>query len=453
MKSAIIKRTWEYEFKKRLFIAKRWLANRQEHSFMRTLSRNEQLSQDALRELNWKTRQELVLYCFNHIQFYRRKYSECGFEPGDIALPENFERLPIIEKEEIRACETEIINRNYQLKDMPIYTTGGSTGCPLKTYGDPNIPLVPMSWRTLNWWGIGICDNSGYLYRAVPEGWRKIYQKTLLWPTKRNWLSASQMTEENMMAFYLSLVRDKAKYLVGYVGAIDIFASFLEQKGYHLNELCMIWTTSAPLPKIKRAFLEKIFECEVYTQYGSCEFYWIAAECKQKCGLHIASDIRHVEVVKGNNVVGDNEYGDLIVTDLVNKAFPLIRYRLGDRGRLIRKPCSCGLPFPLMDYVQGRITDNIKLHNGTTIPGEFWTTIFDDFTDKIKSFQVFQDNKYTITVKYEPHKGVDYSTAIAIVRDRLHEKIGKDEILYIAEGKINVNDNGKTRFVISEVGK
>ncbi len=439
--------------KKWVFSAKRWMANRQELAFSKELADSEHLTSDALCELNWRRLQELVSFCFNHIPFYRRKYSGCGFESGDIGNRESFSQLPILEREEIRECEAEILNPSLRVKDLPASTTGGSTGRPLKIYCDPRILLSVMSWRTLNWWGTDVSENSGYLYRAVPEGWQRVFQKALLWPTRRNWISAASMTPQQMETFYASLVRARTKYLVGYVGAIDVFAGFLERQGYQLDDLKAVWTTSAPLPRIKREHFERVYQCDVYTQYGSCEFYWIAAECQRKCGLHIASDIRHVEVVHGSEVVSDGEYGDLVVTDLLNRAFPLIRYRIGDRGRLLKEDCECGLPFPLMDYVQGRVSDIVWLPNGSVIPGEYWTTIFDDFTEKIKSFHIHQHRDYSISIRYEPHKGADCSDVIRIVKARLMKKTDANLALDFVEADLDVSDNGKTRYVVSDVDK
>jgi len=259
------------------------------------------------------------------------------------------------------------------------------------------------------------------------------------------------MGEAAMEKFYQKLLKSKPNYLIGYVGAIDIFAGFLEKHRYQLGSVKAVWTTSAPLPEGKRAYLQRIFKAPVLTQYGSCEFYWIAAECLKQNGMHVASDIRHVEVVDGRTPVATDEFGDLLVTDLCNRAFPLIRYRLGDRGRLLKKTCSCGLPFGLMDYVKGRISDKIHLPDGGAIPGEYWTTIFDDHTDCIKSFQVHQSADYSITVYYEAFRQKTCDKAIVAVRARLSAKLGTQFPLEFVLKNIDVNDNGKTRFVVSEI--
>jgi hypothetical protein len=52
----------------------------------------------------------------------------------------------------------------------------------------------------------------------------------------------------------------------------------------------------------------------------------IASECEMPDGLHVAAEVVHVEVLDGS----DDESGKVIVTDLVNRATPLLRYAIGD---------------------------------------------------------------------------------------------------------------------------
>jgi phenylacetate-coenzyme A ligase PaaK-like adenylate-forming protein len=419
--------------------------------FYADLKSNEQLSEDRLFELNLKRRQLLVQFAYKTIPFYQKKYKEAGFDLGDVEEENFFEKLPVLEKDDVRQYAEQLIDPNCSFEELCESATGGSTGVPLKVYQDPKILINLISWRTLNWWGVDISDSSGYLYRAVPEGWHKKLQKLVLWPTKRNWISAAEMNLDNMRLFYQRLKRDKAKYIVGYVGAIDAFANFLDNESLSIDSLKVVWTTSSPLNEGKRKYLSEIFDCSIYTQYGSCEFYWISAECTKQNGLHIANDIRHVDVLNGYDPVGRGVFGDLVVTDLLNYKFPLIRYRLGDRGRLLKSKCSCSLPFPMMDYVKGRISDSIICKSGTLIPGEYWTTIFDNYTSEIKSFQVHQLKDYSIKVKYEANTGFKCNKIISEIEEKLRQKLGAVIELSFEETQVDINDNGKTRFVISDI--
>jgi hypothetical protein len=48
---------------------------------------------------------------------------------------------------------------------------------------------------------------------------------------------------------------------------------------------------------------------------------------------------------------------------------PLVRYRTGDYGRILRGPCPCGSPLRRMDRTPGRLLDDIMLPAGGTGTG------------------------------------------------------------------------------------
>jgi phenylacetate-CoA ligase len=58
--------------------------------------------------------------------------------------------------------------------------------------------------------------------------------------------------------------------------------------------------------------------------------------------MHVISENVIVEVVdeSGQAVIGKE--GDILISDLNNRVMPFIRYRIGDRGRILASQCSCG---------------------------------------------------------------------------------------------------------------
>lgn len=421
--------------------------------FANTLIKAEKLSKDELARLNWNRRLALIQHCHENVPFYREKFKAIGFSPSDLKAEADFACLPILEKPEVREYQDSLIAETADRSKLRKATTGGTTGEPLSIYSDPNIPLSVITWRMLNQWDVDISDNSAYLYRAVPTGLKKKLTSIALYPTRRAYIAAAEMSRERMSNFLEELKRIKPRYLVGYVGAIDAFADYFKETGAALPSLKAIWTTAAPLPELKRGYFQEVFGCPVYTQYGCVETFMIAAECQKQNGLHIYSDIRHVDIVEGTMPAATGRIGDILVSDLTNYAFPLLRYRLGDRGRLLNKKCSCCSPFPMMDYVKGRISDQIYLPDGTSVPGEYWTTIFDDYPTAIKSFQVYQKADYSVEVRYAPGQvsAGEQSKVIQAVQGMLEKKLGSRVALSFHETAIDNNENGKTRFVKSEL--
>jgi phenylacetate-coenzyme A ligase PaaK-like adenylate-forming protein len=60
--------------------------------------------------------------------------------------------------------------------------------------------------------------------------------------------------------------------------------------------------------------------------------------------------------------VPPGEYGaKILVTTLFSRTQPLIRYELNDSVRMSTEPHDCGLPFAVLESIQGRVEDSLTL--------------------------------------------------------------------------------------------
>lgn len=110
--------------------------------------------------------------------------------------------------------------------------------------------------------------------------------------------------------------------------------------------------------RIRAAWGHAPFDC-----YASTETGILAGECERHTGLHVFSDQTLLEVMdeSGRPVPAGVEGHHLLVTNLVNRTQPLIRYQLTDRVTMLEEACPCGRPFPLLAAVDGRSDDLLKL--------------------------------------------------------------------------------------------
>lgn len=439
--------------KEKSFFLKKIFIKRKSLVVFNKLLNNQFLSSKELSEINWKKRKEIVLYAYNHCEFYKKFYDENNFHPKDLNVPEDFEKIPIVTKKDIRDNFDGLIASGVDSKYRRVATTGGSTGEPLKVLHDLRVQIETFGWRTLSWWNIHPWDNIAFIYRVRRTGLKKFLSDIFWWPMKRIFLDASFMTKDSMLKFVKEYKKIKPTVIQGYVGGVFEFAKFIDDNNIFLIPPKAVWVTSAPLSESQRLFMEKVFNAPVFDQYGSCEVHWIAAECCKQKGLHVFTDVRHIEFVdeNGSNIKNE-EYGDVLITDLENRVFPLIRYKIGDKGRMLKRNCSCGLNFPLMDKIKGRISDIIIMPNGDVISGEFLTTIFDDFPTAVEIFQIRQFQDYSLEIKCVPSKDIKLFEKVSeIVIENLKKKTNNSI-------KININivseishDKGKTRFIVSDL--
>jgi phenylacetate-CoA ligase len=106
----------------------------------------------------------------------------------------------------------------------------------------------------------------------------------------------------------------------------------------------------------------------VFESYGSTEMGPIAHECPRG-SRHIMADHVRLEIFDGDTPAAPGEFGDIVLTSLFNRAMPLVRCRIGDRGRISPEPCPCGLPHPVLSELVGRAADMFATADGRLTHG------------------------------------------------------------------------------------
>ncbi len=99
---------------------------------------------------------------------------------------------------------------------------------------------------------------------------------------------------------------------------------------------------------------EELLGTRLFPHYGSREMALGGAICcPAHSGMHLRENHVIAEIVDQNgNVLPDGETGELVITTIGMEAMPLIRYRTGDRTRLIRSRCACGSWVTRLDTVR-----------------------------------------------------------------------------------------------------
>jgi phenylacetate-coenzyme A ligase PaaK-like adenylate-forming protein len=105
------------------------------------------------------------------------------------------------------------------------------------------------------------------------------------------------------------------------------------------------------------------FDREPFDGYGTTEVGVVAVECDRHAGLHVFEDQVLIEIVDDDYrpVPAGRPGTRLLVTNLLNRTQPLIRYELNDLVTASPEPCACGRPFPLLKKIEGRSDDILEL--------------------------------------------------------------------------------------------
>lgn len=432
-----------------IFRTKYFIHKKSAYPFFESLLNSQSWSKAKIDDNGLKNFIRIYKYAFINSPYLRNKYIKAGLNIDFIKTESDILKVPTLTKQEVKDNFSSILTVSLNNKFLGKGATGGSTGTPMTFFTDRRLPVEAFAWRYLEWWGLKPWDDGAFIWR-MPKRTKveTLMNRIAWWPIKKIRLDATVLSETQFNIFSKKLIRHKPKLIQGYVGAVYEYACYVLSKGIIIDFVEAVWVTSAPLADFQRKIIEDAFKAPVYIEYGSSEIPWIAAQCNEKEHLHINSEGRYLEIVNKDS----NGLGDIIITDLLNKSFPLIRYELGDKSALVQTSCPCGIKLPLIAEVKGRKGDIITIPNVGKIDASFLTTIFDDFPQSIMSFQLIQHKNLNITLKVVPNRNYTFwQDEIDVVLKNLRKMVKNHVTIEVSLVEEIKSDRGKTRFIIREV--
>lgn len=329
---------------------------------LRRFSRQQWSSPEEIRELQDLKLNQMVRHCYRYVPFYRRKWKELGISPDDIKCQDDLRKLPIIDKEEVNRNIADFHPVDKDSSNYITKTTTGSSGYPLMIQFDRE------SWDILG----GVFARA--LFAIGYRPWDKFayveftpYKETSFYNRlgfmKKHHIPA-YTSKENQLR---SLIEINPKYLFVQPSIIYPLTKTIQERQIDNLKLKAVISKAEMLAEKDAEFLKEVLRCDIFEHYGSAEFLRMAWECKSHSGLHIEADSMIMEFMKNGESVDSGEKGKIVVTGLINRATPLIRYDIDDVGSLSEEPCLCGRGLPLMKVLEGRKDDYIVLPSGRLV--------------------------------------------------------------------------------------
>ncbi|MFJ1868788.1 phenylacetate--CoA ligase family protein [Streptomyces sp. NPDC088097] len=178
------------------------------------------------------------------------------------------------------------------------------------------------------------------------------------------------------------------------------FMALLRENGRRLPTVRRIVTCGELLMPAVRNSLADFFGAAVLDMYAMKEVGTIAVQCEEGA-YHIDSERLWVEIVDDSGTpLPEGRTGEIVVSDLTNRAMPLIRYRTGDFGSLATAACPCGLPHKAMDLVEGRNPGEIRRPDGSALPVLWAARAARRYP--VRRYQIVQETDFSVSVLVAP---------------------------------------------------
>jgi phenylacetate-CoA ligase len=220
------------------------------------------------------------------------------------------------------------------------------------------------------------------------------------------------------------------------------------QKDFHRPKV--VTYSSDGLSTRMRKVIEEQFGIPVLTTYQASEALKIGFDCSEHQGIHLNIDLYPVRVVDaGGHDMPRRQTGEVVISNLVNKATVLLNYRLGDLAAMLPDQCPCGRTLPLLSYPPGRQDDLILLPSGETIHPQVVRTMF-TVEREVLGYQIVQKSDMRFDVRIITVPGADLPPLKTRVESRFGQEFGlgvQAEVHFV--DSIDRTVGGKFRPVIS----
>ncbi|HJS32530.1 MAG TPA: AMP-binding protein [Alphaproteobacteria bacterium] len=319
--------------------------------------------------------------------FFRGKLDHIRLDRLDD--PEEWSKIPILDKEMLRALSPEQFYREFCLpfdgRLAEYWRSGGTTGKPLfypRSFEDIHYAMEGFR-RTFACAGARAGDT---VHVSMPLG---IHPAGQMWARAAEsagigvvWAGAGAAAPSLLQIDLLAML--KPSIWMGMSSYALHLANLAESKGVDLATfgVRMVMCTAEPLSEAKRAKIARAWGAEVYDTFGMTECTMMGAESAAGEGFRIWTDLVFLEVLHPQTLspVADDEEGHLVVTPLfTNNATPFLRWSTGDivRRRAASPASGPFGVFPLIKHAH-RTTGFFKIRGINVNHSEFEDFMFAD---------------------------------------------------------------------------
>ncbi len=415
-------------------------------SVIDVLWRNPRRSADEIRARADEQLRRLLVHAGEHVPLYRNLWKKHGFDPRGVRTAQDLCAAPMVDKNAIVEAGDDAVDSRLAGQPLDTMSTSGTSGRSI------TIRRVPKEMRL---------TRRSYLRSLMLVGgrpWHRTLTMASTWLAKKKGVIMSLIARaqyihpKTPIDEQIRLLHEtRAQYLIGQTGGLYLLAAELLRRG-ETFPLRIVGPTGATLMPMMRQAMRDAFKAEPRDLYGAVELGTVSWQCRHG-SYHVDADRMVVEIVdeKGRPVPMGSA-GQVVCTSLYGYTMPLIRYKLLDVASMLPGKCPCGLPFPMMGPVQGRINDFLPTPRGELVSPHYLYHVFDHAgSHPVKEWRIIQHAVDRMTYEYVPETSFD-PKALEHGMNVIRERFGPELKLEVRQVEsVPMTPNGKRTCIVSEL--
>jgi phenylacetate-coenzyme A ligase PaaK-like adenylate-forming protein len=370
--------------------------------------------------------------------------------PGTFASLAEFVRcVPSTSRQAVQQHGPAMTSRSKR-PDM-VRMTGGSTSTPIQlpAWKSEDLSVRDDRWCGRTWYGVDpgsrlfLVWGHGHLLGSGARGWiraRRLEISDRLLGYRR--FSAYDLQPAKMRRAADDLLAFRPDYVIGYSVALDLLARTNADRGSALRGLglrVVIGTAESFPSEDSVQVLRDTFGCPIAMEYGSVEV-GVIAHTHPGGGYRVFWKNLFVEAV------GEGPTQRLLLTTLYPRAFPLVRYEIGDEVETTGVSSDTFAGLAEFRRVVGRCNDYVVLNDGFTVHSEVFSHAIRPCS-AVRGFQIRQDGD-DLRILYTSPDALPSEQESGIL-DRLrkvHPSLGAIRLERVAALEQTIA--GKTRMIL-----
>lgn len=419
---------------------------------LKILARGETADATELQSMRDQAFVELVRHSYQYVPYYRRVMDEYSITPQSVTSLVDLPRFPVLTRELARKAGRELRAANIPDSACVMRRSGGTTGEPVAVYVDRLARALEtyaarrgqqwMGWkpgmRIVQLFGGSLGLPSRVTLRTY---WRDFAMGSFFLP-------AFELRRSNAGDYLAAISKIGPCVLNGYASALFNLAVYADELKWRSARVQFVFSTAETLPPDWAKLISQVFDCPVKSYYGCGEVNSLGFQMEADGPYWIPDEHVVVESVDPGSASEILVANTLLITNLYNKAQPLIRYINGDMGE-VASPGVTRAARHCITTLMGRTSDRFFCEDGSRLSASIGPHLVFKLLLPVRRYQFIQWDINRVEFRYEP-AGADLSPLmLGQILDILKNHLGPNlQMVFNRSSEFVLTKSGKHRIMV-----